>query len=152
MERTHRRVHSSWRRCSPPHRAIGWYRPTLREISTPSGFRQGISTTERFSSVLFTSISASDGALYVGGVHGMEWLTTLLLFRFTEDLLRAIATGPAPGSPARCAGQSRHIGSARGNRCPPAVPSVLGRNPLPVEELEPIYARLLEMLLISILL
>ena len=33
------------------------------------------------------------GALYVGGVHGMEWLTTLLLFRFTEDLLRAIATG-----------------------------------------------------------
>ena len=27
-----------------------------------------------------------------------------------------------------------------------------GRNPLPVEELEPIYARLLEMLLISILL
>ena len=33
------------------------------------------------------------GSLFVGGVHGMEWLTTLLLFRFAEDLLRAMTTG-----------------------------------------------------------
>lgn len=33
------------------------------------------------------------GTLYVGGVHGMEWLTTLLLFRFIEDVLCAIQTG-----------------------------------------------------------
>ncbi len=33
------------------------------------------------------------GTLYVGGVHGMEWLTTLLLFRFMEDLLCAIESG-----------------------------------------------------------
>ena len=26
--------------------------------------------------------------LFVGGVHGMEWITTLLLYRFVEDLLR----------------------------------------------------------------
>lgn len=31
------------------------------------------------------------GTLFVGGVHGMEWLTTLLLFRFMEDVLRAMA-------------------------------------------------------------
>lgn len=30
------------------------------------------------------------GTLFVGGVHGTEWLTTLLLFRFLEDLLRCI--------------------------------------------------------------
>ena len=33
------------------------------------------------------------GTLFVGGVHGMEWLTTLLLYRLLEDILRAIATG-----------------------------------------------------------
>lgn len=31
--------------------------------------------------------------LFVGGVHGMEWLTTLLLYRFTEDICRSIQTG-----------------------------------------------------------
>lgn len=34
-----------------------------------------------------------ESALYVGGVHGMEWLTTLLLYRFLEDILRALKTG-----------------------------------------------------------
>lgn len=33
------------------------------------------------------------GTLFVGGVHGMEWLTTLLLFRFCEDILSAMTTG-----------------------------------------------------------
>ena len=33
------------------------------------------------------------GTLFVGGVHGMEWLTSLLLFRFTEDLCRCLQTG-----------------------------------------------------------
>lgn len=33
------------------------------------------------------------GTLYVGGVHGMEWLTTLLLFRMIEDILTAVQTG-----------------------------------------------------------
>ena len=32
------------------------------------------------------------GALLVGGVHGMEWLTTMLLLRFAEDAARAIST------------------------------------------------------------
>lgn len=31
--------------------------------------------------------------LYVGGVHGMEWLTVLLLLRFTEALAQAAASG-----------------------------------------------------------
>lgn len=31
--------------------------------------------------------------LFVGGVHGMEWITTLLLFRLTEDILQAAETG-----------------------------------------------------------
>lgn len=35
------------------------------------------------------------GTLFVGGVHGMEWLTTLLLFRFCEDILSAMTTGRA---------------------------------------------------------
>ncbi|MBC8586303.1 M14 family metallopeptidase [Youxingia wuxianensis] len=30
------------------------------------------------------------GTLFVGGVHGMEWLTTLLLFRFMEDVLKSV--------------------------------------------------------------
>lgn len=30
--------------------------------------------------------------LYVGGVHGMEWLTSLLLMRFLQDLCHSIAT------------------------------------------------------------
>lgn len=33
------------------------------------------------------------GTLFVGGVHGMEWLTTLLMFRFWEDILRSLASG-----------------------------------------------------------
>lgn len=32
-------------------------------------------------------------AVFVGATHGMEWLTTLLLLRFTEQLLEGIATG-----------------------------------------------------------
>ncbi|MEM1486066.1 M14 family metallocarboxypeptidase [Oscillospiraceae bacterium PP1C4] len=35
------------------------------------------------------------GTLFVGGVHGMEWLTTLLLFRLMEDILRSIANNKA---------------------------------------------------------
>ncbi len=31
--------------------------------------------------------------LFAGGFHGMEWLTSLMLFRFCEDLARALTTG-----------------------------------------------------------
>lgn len=31
--------------------------------------------------------------LFVGGVHGMEWLTTLLLFRLTEDICHSLRRG-----------------------------------------------------------
>ena len=34
-----------------------------------------------------------EGVLFVGGVHGMEWITTLLLYRFLEDLLDCQKTG-----------------------------------------------------------
>ena len=30
-------------------------------------------------------------SLFVGGVHGQEWLTVLLLFRFLDDLFSSIA-------------------------------------------------------------
>lgn len=37
--------------------------------------------------------SARDTSLFVGGVHGMEWLTSLLLIRLLEDVCRALDTG-----------------------------------------------------------
>ena len=43
------------------------------------------------------------GTLFVGGVHGMEWLTTLLLFRFCEDILSAMTTGEPLESNVVCA-------------------------------------------------
>lgn len=33
------------------------------------------------------------GALMVGATHGLEWMTTLLLIRFCEDVLEGMATG-----------------------------------------------------------
>lgn len=36
---------------------------------------------------------AQDKVLYVGGVHGSEWLTVLTLMRFMEELCEAIDTG-----------------------------------------------------------
>ena len=36
---------------------------------------------------------ADDKVLYVGGVHGSEWLTVLVLMRFVEKLCEAIDTG-----------------------------------------------------------
>lgn len=34
-----------------------------------------------------------EAAVFVGGVHGMEWITTLLLYRLLEDLARCQQTG-----------------------------------------------------------
>lgn len=36
---------------------------------------------------------AQNTSLFVGGVHGMEWLTSLLLTRLLEDVCRALKTG-----------------------------------------------------------
>lgn len=41
----------------------------------------------------FTIGPARDTSLFVGGVHGMEWLTSLLLVRLLEDVCRALQTG-----------------------------------------------------------
>ena len=36
---------------------------------------------------------AKGASLFVGAVHGMEWLTSLLLMRLLEDICRSLKTG-----------------------------------------------------------
>jgi len=43
----------------------------------------------------FTLGKALGGTLYAGGFHSQEWLTVLLLFRFLEELARALGKGCA---------------------------------------------------------